>query len=95
MFNKKNTLIISCCWGLLGVKRGMNLYDYTYTYNKINNKYHPYMYSDKIGYGLFGFFIYLNPIFLIRTTYKEMYRLEVIIRGIEDEKNKDYYYELL
>ena len=50
MFNKKNTLIISCCWGLLGV---------------------------------------------IRTTYKEMYRLEVIIRGIEHEKNKDYYYELL
>ena len=37
----------------------------------------------------------MNPFFTFITIPKEIYRLEVIIRGIDSEKNKDEYYELL
>lgn len=80
-------------WTLLGFKRGLDSYDYKY--NKQCNKNNPYLYSTKISYGLFGSFIYINPIALIITLSKEIYRFEVWARNLDEEKTTDYYNDLL
>ena len=73
-------------WAGLGFIRGVNSYNY------YNNK--PYMYSSSFMHGMFGVLIYVNPVFLPITTYKEFYRLEVNIRDL-DEKKDNYYNQLL
>ena len=73
-------------WSGLGFVRGVN--SYNYSHNK------PYLYSSSFMYGMVGLFIYVNPVFLPFTTYKELYRLEINIRDI-NEKNDKYYNELL
>jgi len=100
IYIKTNTLIkslisLGTCWCLLGFKRSLNLYDYNY--NKINsysNKKEPYMYSTKFANGLLGVFVYVNPLLLVITIPKEIYRLEVKFRGLEDEKKTSYYNQL-
>ena len=82
----KYTVSISV-WAGLGFIRGINSYNY------YNNK--PYMYSSSFMHGIFGVLIYVNPVFLPFTTYKEFYRLEVNIRGLEEDKKTDYYNEVL
>lgn len=72
-------------WITLGFKRGINSYDYFNSKNKVP------LYLDRFIWGIGGVFCYVNPIFVPRNLYKEMYRLEVNIRGIEDEKNTYYY----
>ena len=72
-------------WAGLGFGRGVNSYNYS------NNT--PYLYSSSFMYGVLGLVIYVNPVFLPLTTYKELYRLEINIRDI-NEKNDKYYNEL-
>ena len=92
---KKTLIITGVCWSLLGFSRGLKLYDYQYKKNKECNIEKTYLYSNKVFYGFYGSLIYMNPFFTFITIPKEIYRLEVIIRGIDSEKNKDEYYELL
>jgi len=83
-------------WSLLGINRGMKSYDYTF--NKEHTFYHDkqnYFYSIRFFYGIAGFGIYINPILLFVTIPKEIYRLEVNLRGLENEKKTDYYNQLL
>lgn len=77
------------CWSSLGFNRGMN--DYEYRIQKHNEK----LYSMKIWYGVFGVMTYLNPILLIFTIPKEIYRLEVNLRNMDDEKKTNFYNSLL
>ena len=72
-------------WAGLGFGRGVNSYNYSHK--------GPYLYSSSFMYGVLGLVIYVNPAFLPLTTYKELYRLEINIRDI-NEKNDKYYNEL-
>lgn len=92
----KASIGLGSCWCLLGFKRGLNVYDYTYNkFNAYSDKKEPYMYSTKFANGLLGVVIYVNPVLLAITIPKEIYRLEVNIRGIEDEKKTDYYNKIM
>ena len=79
-------------WCGLGFIRGINYYKYTH------NNYHKnesYVYSNSIIDGIHGIFIYGNPIFLPITIHKELYRLEITIRNLENEKKSKYYNDLI
>ena len=80
-------------WGLLGFKRGLNKYQYEYDNDNYYKK--PFFYTDKIGFGIMGLLIYIIPSFLPITIYKEIRRLEINLRGLEEEKDTKYYNELL
>lgn len=75
-------------WSGLGFIRGLQ--SYTYNHNK-REKNEPIIYLNSICYGFFGICIYCNPIFFPVNLYKEMYRLEVNIRKLENEKTTDFY----
>ena len=51
-------------------------------------------YLTGIGYGILGIACYFN-MFLGFNIPKELYRIEVNMRGLEDEKNKPYYRRVL
>ena len=96
MFNRKNIIIATwASWTSLGFKRGMDDYTYSYEKQKTKGKNIEYMYSEQITYGLIGSFIYVNPVLLVITIPKEIYRLEVNIRDLKNEKESNYYNELL
>ena len=79
-------------WCGLGFIRGINSYEYNY--NKYN-KNEPYIYSNSILNGFFGIFMYANPFFLPFSIYKEIYRLEINLRNIENEKTSRFYNDLM
>jgi hypothetical protein len=83
-------------WTSLGFYRGLNRYDYFYAKNKNSSKYHdaPYLYTMKMVDGVLGGFLYINPFLLPITVPKELYRLEINLRGLEKEKNTDYYHSV-
>jgi hypothetical protein len=85
-------------WPILGFKRGLNSYDYNYSNNKLykysENPKHP-LYLDKLVWGVGGIFWYLNPCTFFFVLYKEIYRLEINLRGLEDEKKTEYYNKVL
>jgi hypothetical protein len=87
-------------WSLLGVHRGIKAYDYSFNkntklyYDYDKDKYR-YLYSVALFYGLAGFGVYINPFLLLVTIPKEVYRLEVNLRGLEDEKKTDYFNQLI
>lgn len=66
-------------WVGLGFYRGTNMYRHDVKSEK-------FMYSDSIGWGLFGMFMYANPAFFPVGMRKEAYRLEVNARNLEIEK---------
>lgn len=79
-------------WCGLGLIRGVNYYKYTCNnYEKKN----PFIYSNSIIDGILGLFLYANPILLPITIHKEIYRLEINIRNLENEKKSRYYNDLL
>ena len=91
LYKKDIMLFVSgTSWCLLGFKRGLNSYDYNYDKFKSIHK-EPYLYISKGQQGLIGIFLYINPFFLPINIYKEIYRLEVNIRCLEEEKKTDYY----
>jgi hypothetical protein len=88
--SKKDILVLvtGTGWSVLGFKRGLQSYDYQVIRKE------PYLYLHKGQYGFAGLFLYMNPFLLPLTLYKEMYRLEVNLRGLEQEKKTDYYNQL-
>jgi hypothetical protein len=85
-------------WSVLGVHRGIKAYDYNL--NKENQLYNDnykdrYFYSVALFYGMAGFSVYINPFLLMITIPKEIYRLEVNLRGLEEEKKTDYFNQLI
>ena len=78
-------------WCGLGFIRGANSYKYRHNKYEINK---PYMYSEMTIDGTLGILIYGNPILLLFTMYKEVYRLESNIRNLEDQKKSDFYNNL-
>lgn len=86
------SIIAYTSWSGLGFIRGMKYYKYNcYKYEKNE----PYIYSNSIIYGLFGIIVYANPILLPITLHKELYRLEIDIRNLENKKNSIYYNSLI
>ena len=79
-------------WCGLGFFRGIN--SYKYNYNKYNKK-EEYLYVKSLCYGFARLGIYGIPSFLPLSIYKEIYRLEVNLRNLENEKNTNYYNRLL
>lgn len=79
-------------WCGLGFVRGVNYYHYKHTKSP---KKEQYLYLDAVGYGLFGLGMYTNPFFLPIVVYRELYRLEVNIRNLENEKKSDSYNEVI
>jgi len=98
--NIKNKIIFVTLssWSALGFKRGVDSYNYHYSNNRLYRDFekmkHP-LYLDKLVWGIGGILCYLNPITACVVLYKEVYRLEVNLRGIEDEKKTDYYNKVL
>ena len=87
-----------CSWSALGFIRGLNSYDYNYSNNKLykhHEKAKQPFYFDKLVWGFAATFAYINPGILPFVLYKEIYRLEVNLRGLEDEKKTDYYNEVI
>jgi len=83
-------LVTGTSWTLLGFKRGLQSYDYTYKSSRKES----YLYISKGQQGLLGMFLYINPLLFPFHMYKELYRLEVNLRGLEEEKKTDYYNQL-
>ena len=83
--------IIYTSWSGLGFIRGVN--SHTFNHTKYNTN-EPYLYSDSFLNGMYGIFIYANPFFVPFTIHKELYRLEVKTRNLENEKNSSYYNKL-
>ena len=92
----RSLLLTISGWSVLGLYRGLNSYDYNYSRNRLykNSLVGPF-YIDKVGWGFVGTMLYLNPCTFFFALYKEVYRLEVNLRGLEDEKKTDYYNEIL
>ena len=91
--SKKDILVFvtGTSWTVLGFTRGLQSYDYTY-HKSIHKE--PYLYIHKGQHGLLGIFVYMNPFLSPLTLYKEIYRLEVNLRGLEEEKKTDYYNQI-
>ena len=81
-------------WPALGFYRGIKSYDYNYSNNKIYKPPIRPLYLDKVVWGVGGMLWYLNPVGAFLGLYKEVYRLEVNLRNIEDEKKTAYYNEV-
>jgi len=102
---EKAILFIITSWSGLGFYRGTKNYGHDYKKKCIeyeeskNTKYYTmqkpqYLYSSCVWFGLFGFLLYVNPLTAFVVIPKELYRLEVNIRGLHEEKEKDKYYEI-
>lgn len=100
MMSSKIPKILYGCWGLLGCYRGIKYYDYWYEEEIQKHLKNPNyykkpedLYSNKIGMGAIGTVVYILPFFCVFPAIKEIERLEINLRGLEDEKKKpDYYY---
>jgi len=89
---------VSATLSILGFRRGIFAYDYRYqkyNYDRPLEKREPIFYSSKIMYGFVGVVAYMNPFFWPVLFAKEIYRLEVNIRDLKNEKTTDFYNELL
>ena len=87
-----------CGWPILGFKRGINSYNYNYEHNKLYSHGKPIknpLYLHKLAWGIVSAIAYINPATGLIGLYKEVYRIEVNLRGLEDEKKTDYYNEVL
>jgi hypothetical protein len=79
-------------WCGLGFYRGIHSSKYYHNkYEKNKN----YLYINLMCNGFFGIIIYANPVCLPVSMYKEIYRLEVNLRNLENEKNSNFYNNLL
>jgi len=87
---------IGVSWVILGFSRGIQSYNYS-NRSKSTGDTQLYVttYVDKLLYGIGGSLVYVNPVMFPFMVYKEMYRMEVNIRGIESLKNTDYYKEVI
>ena len=78
-------------WASLGFYRGTR--DYQYSVCKYEYR---HLYTSQFLYGIAGSICYLNPglaIFIFLP--KELYRVEINIRGLENEMYSDKYNEIM
>ena len=80
------TFAIMGGWAMLGFKRGVDSYFYCYS-----NQNNVPLYLNGFFWGIGGTMAYVFPPLIFFSMYREMYRLEVNIRGLENEKNTEYY----
>lgn len=93
MITRTHLKILYSSWCILGFTRGKNSYDYSYNKDlKTNGK--PYFYYQMFMMGAFGTLFYANPFTAPINIVKEIYRLEVNLRNLNDEKLTDLYNEL-
>ena len=91
-YKYKIAIVSYTIWCGLGFKRGLNAYEYSH--NNKYNKNESFIYSNSIIDGIFGVIMYANPILFPFTLHKELYRLEINARNLENEKKSSYYNEL-
>lgn len=93
---KPSIIIGYSSWCVLGFIRGVKYYNYNYNeyYSKYTNP-EPYLYIKSITNGFMGIFMYMNPILIPFFICKEIYRLEVNIRNLENEKNSKNYNDII
>ena len=83
-------------WCGLGFIRGMNSYKYeNFKYKKDYELKNNLIYTTQILYGTVGTLFYAIPITFPFFIFKEIYRLEVNLRKIENEKKSRFYNELI
>lgn len=84
-------------WTALGFFRGMKSYDYEHKKLETRSSYNPntYLYSYRFARGCMGAAVYIFPLFFPMTVVKEIYRAEVVLRGLEKEKDTYYYNDVL
>jgi hypothetical protein len=82
-------------WCFLGFVRGVNSYTYNNNYNNKHGIQKDYVYLHSVCYGFFGMIVYFNPILLPFSLYKEIYRAEVNLRSLENEKTTGAYNNVL
>jgi hypothetical protein len=94
---RKIGFVTICAWAGLGFNRGINSYNYQYSHNKLykNSENKKYLYTDAFMWGLGSILVYLNPCIAIIVIGKELYRLEINLRNLEDEKKSEYYNKVL
>ena len=85
LFKKPILISFIFIWSTLGCKRGFDYYDHS----------NPtiYLYRDRTLYGLMGSLFYVSPALSLFIINKEIYRLEVKLRNLEEEKTKKSYYD--
>lgn len=79
-------------WSALGFKRGIDSFNYIFSKNELYqiSEKEPLI-LDKTCWGIRGVIYYICPLFMFHALYKELYRLEVNVRGLEKEKKSKYY----
>ena len=87
---------------ILGFYRGVEHYKFNHKYELDKYKEKSYNSIEKPNFfyykcfccGIMGSFVYINPFILLVMIPKELYRLEVNLRNMEDEKKTTYYNEI-
>jgi hypothetical protein len=77
--------------GTRGFYRGMLEYDYEHCIRQADKNPPTYLYSSRMMRGLLGAFFYMNPAIYVAIIPDELYRIEVDIRGLEEEKKTRRY----
>jgi hypothetical protein len=96
-----------CGWTILGFKRGIDSYKFNFLKdeldknkkseldkNKKSESPRRPLYINKAYWGVVGAVFYITPVLCFVAAYKEIYRLEVNLRGLEDEKKTRFYNEI-
>lgn len=86
--------IVIPAWFGLGAYRGSQLYYYYYKDDISHNKKTQYYYSECVNWSLAAGVFYLIPFTFPFALRKELYRLEVNIRNLDEEKKSVKYYEI-
>ena len=88
-------------WGLLGFYRGIEYYNFYYEEDMKKYLKEPEIYNKpqvfyvyKVGWGGLAASAYIFPLFCVFPAVKELNRLEINLRGLEEEKKKPEYYRV-
>jgi hypothetical protein len=90
-------------WGLLGFYRGTQYYNFCHEEDIKRYLKEPNIYKEKpqdfyiykVSCGGLAAGAYLLPLFCIFPAIKELKRLEINLRGLEEEKKKPEYYSII
>ena len=90
----KTAIAAYSSFATLGVYRGVSSYNYDFKANTRMGNIKTYLYtSAAFRGGVYGI-LYISPIVNLFIISKELYRLEVNLRGIKEEMDTSLYYEL-
>jgi hypothetical protein len=105
LYIKRGFIGCTSAWSTLGFYRGVKEYNYENkidmdSYNIDKEKYGDtkyilikptYFYITSISYGFYGSIAYIFPLTAPICFMKEVYRIEINLRNISDEKKTKYY----